>query len=374
MRIFINALSARRGGGKNYVQYLLDNYPSSFGNEIVLVAPDELSIPIGRNNITRLNINQLIYKNPFFRRFWEFFLLPKLLIKMKVDVLFCPGGLFGGRVPRNCKLVTTFQNMMPFDLEQRAKYPLGYMRFRNWILEKQLLKTMINSDLVIFISDYAKSFIIKKSKNLIYKSVVIPHGVDPIFIRNPNKKLILPSGFPKEYILYISTIEFYKAQIEVIESYAILKKRNKNIPKMILMGPEYKPYGKLVRKAIIQNKLQNEVLLKKAIPNKDLPSLYQNALINIFASMTENCPLILLEALASGRPLVVSNYQPMPEFGLDAVEYFNPSKPEELSYLLGNILDNKDLADKLSYKALRQSSHFDWRVSAKKTWAAINSL
>ena len=52
-----------------------------------------------------------------------------------------------------------------------------------------------------------------------------------------------------------------------------------------------------------------------------------------------------------------------------ATDEKNPFTFEEVCEFI-----DKDLADKLSYKALRQSSHFDWRVSAKKTWAAINSL
>tara|TARA_B100001175_G_C19499934_1_gene637501 strand:+ start:786 stop:1910 length:1125 start_codon:yes stop_codon:yes gene_type:complete len=374
MRIFINALSARRGGAINYVKYLLEHYPDASPSEIIIAVPESFEMPDSQKKFQRLRLPRIVYKNPLFRRIWEIFILPTFLINQEIDILFCPGGLFGGRVPKNCKLVTTFQNMMPFDINQRVKYPLGYMRLRNWILEKQLLKSMLNSELVIFISDYAKSFIEKKTKNSIINSVVIPHGVDSIFIKDQKKKLPIPSDFPQNYLLYISTIEFYKAQIEVIEAYAILKNKLINIPKLILMGPEYKPYAKLVRKSIVDNELQNDVFLKSAIPNIDLPALYQNATINIFASMTENCPLILLEALAAGRPLAVSNYPPMPEFGSDAVEYFNPSIPEELATLLSKILENNDLSDKLSQKALERSRAFDWRVTAKKTWDSINSL
>ena len=120
--------------------------------------------------------------------------------------------------------------------------------------------------------------------------------------------------------------------------------------------------------------MEDDILIKEAIPNEDLPSLYQNASINIFASKTENCPFILLEALAAGRPLVVSNYPPMPDFAADAVEYFNPSNPPELADLLEKLLDNVHLSESLSKKALEHSKHYDWGVSAKRTWESINSL
>ena len=52
---------------------------------------------------------------------------------------------------REFKTVTMFRNMMPFDRQQRQKYPFGWMRMRNWILERTMLRSMLSADLVIFI-------------------------------------------------------------------------------------------------------------------------------------------------------------------------------------------------------------------------------
>jgi glycosyltransferase involved in cell wall biosynthesis len=372
MKILINAISARRGGNPLYIQHILNHYPDSLSDEIFIIAPNSFRVPSGK--FIRVKVPSLIIKNILFRYIWEIIFLPNLLVKLKINVLFSPGGTFSGRLPKNCKLVTTFQNMIPFDLSQRTKYPYGYMRIRNWMLERKLLSSMLRSDLVIFISDFARSVIEKKGNNKIINSVTIPHGVDPIFVRNPDKSLPLIQDLPQEYLLYVSTIDVYKSQIEVVQSYSILKSRNPEAPKLILIGSQYKPYGNKVRKLIKRLELEKEIILKDAIPNNDLPSLYQNAKINIFASRTENCPIILLEALASGRPLVVSNCRPMTDFALDAVEYFDPSKPEELTFLLEKLLGDADLCKTLSEKALNRSKYFDWNETAKKTWNSINSL
>ena len=374
MKIFINGLSSRRGGSLMYLQNILYQYPESCENEVIVIAPKTLFVPKNRQNIKRLKIPEIFVVNPFARFIWEVFFLPKLLVRLNINVLFCPGGAFSGRLPKNCKLVTTFQNMIPFDMSQRLKYSLGYMRARNWMLERKLFSSMMKSDLIIFISNYAKSIIEKKANNIIFNSVTIPHGVDPKFRRESNKNLICPDQFPDEYFLYVSTLDVYKAQVEVVKAYSLLKSRKSKIPKLIFIGSEYAAYGKKVREVIKKNNMEEHILIKEAIPNKDLPALYQNASINIFASMTENCPFILLEALAAGRPLVVSNYPPMPEFSGDAVEYFDPSVPEELADLLEKILDNDILSASLSKKALECSTHYDWSVSAKRTWESINSL
>jgi len=375
MKIMINALSARRGGGQTYIQNLLEHFPVNGVDEVVILAPQALKLSSKSFNVIRINASEAIVENPLFRALWELFYLPKLLKKNGSDILFCPGGSVSGNIPKNCKVVVTFQNMLPFDLVQRKKYPFGYMRFRNWYLKKKLLKGMGESDLVIFISKYAES-VIKLERGLKLKhTVVIPHGIDPIFKRDLQLELPRPSWLPdSEYLLYVSILDVYKAQLEVIESYNLLKKEGKIDKKLVLVGPEYKPYGDKVRQLVVNLELEKDVLIFDSVSHNELPAIYQHASINIFASETENCPFILLEALASGRPLLSSNCQPMPEFGGDAALYFSPQSPSELSKLITKVLNSTVLTKKLSNKSIERSLLYNWEESARRTWHSINQL
>ena len=375
MKILINALSARRGGGQTYIQNLLENFPKNSVDEVVILAPQALKLSSKYFNVRRMNASEAIVGNPIFRALWELFFLPRLLKKNRSDVLFCPGGSVSGNIPKNCRVVTTFQNMLPFDLVQRKKYPLGYMRFRNWYLRKKLLKSMTKSDLVIFISKYAKSFIEVECGLRLKNTVIIPHGIDPIFKRDLQLELLRPSWLPdSEYLLYVSILDVYKAQLEVIESYNLLKKEGKIDKKLVLVGPEYKPYGDKVRQLVVNLELEKDVLIFDSVSHNELPAIYQHASINIFASETENCPFILLEALASGRPLLSSNCQPMPEFGGDAALYFSPQSPSELSKLITKVLNSTVLTKKLSNKSIERSLLYNWEESARRTWHSINQL
>jgi len=368
-------LSARRGGGQTYIQNLLENFPKNSVDEVVILAPQALKLSSKSFNVIRINASEAIVENPLFRALWELFFLPRLLKKNRSDVLFCPGGSVSGNIPKNCRVVTTFQNMLPFDLVQRKKYPLGYMRFRNWYLRKKLLKSMAKSDLVIFISKYAKSFIEVECGLKLKHTVVIPHGIDPIFKRDLQLELLRPSWLPdSEYLLYVSILDVYKAQLEVIESYNLLKKEGKIDKKLVLVGPEYKPYGDKVRQLVVNLELEKDVLIFDSVSHNELPAIYQHASINIFASETENCPFILLEALASGRPLLSSNCQPMPEFGGDAALYFSPQSPSELSKLITKVLNSTVLTKKLSNKSIERSLLYNWEESARRTWHSINQL
>lgn len=373
MRIVINAFSARQGGGQTYLLNLLKFLPLDSTAEVFVLAPHSLKLPDHRRNVKRLHVNWPV-ENPFLRAIWEKLQLPKLLRERRADILFCPGGVVGARVPQGCKTVTMFRNMIPFDLVQRRKYPLGYQRLRNWILQRVMLQSMAQADLVIFISEYARKVIETMADKPLKKLVVIPHGVNPHFRIARDAKLARPEWLPEEYLLYVSTIDVYKAQVEVVQAYAKLQQHRQTKEKLILAGPENAEYGLKVRDEIERLGLVGDVLVVGSIPYEQLPAVYHHAKINIFASESENCPNILLEALAAGRPIVSSNRSPMPEFAGDAVIYFNPSSPDELAEKLASIIDNPKWMGMLSNNASERSLLYDWNTSARLTWDAFENL
>ncbi len=374
MKILINAYSARQGGGQTYLINLLQYLPVESDIEIFLLAPPSLELPDNIKGVQRLNTNFPV-ENPFLRALWERFRLPTLLRRVKADVFFCPGGTVGAKAPRECKTVTMFRNMLPFDLKQRKKYPLGYDRLRNWILNRVMLRSMQQADLVIFLSNFAHDAIEKIARGSLKKSVVIPHGINPHFRVQPGEILPCPSWLPSEgYLLYVSTLDVYKAQIELLQAYAILKEKRPTKEKLVFVGAENDRYGKKVRKEIEKLGLKNEVIVAGSIPYDQLPAVYHHALINIYASETENCPNILLEALAAGRPVVSSNRGPMPEFGGDATIYFDPSEPLDLAEKLISIIDDSVRKEQLSLLAYERSQIYEWQKSAQLTWNAIGQI
>jgi len=368
MRIVVNALSARQGGGQTYVINLLRSFPERFAAEIFILAPDSLSLPLGKENVMRIRVKWPV-ENPFTRAIWEWFCLPKLLKQLDADVLFCPGGIIGGRIPEGCKTVTTFQNMIPFNLMQRQRYSLGYMRVRNWLLERALSRSMAKADRVICISEFARRVIEQKVSGLPGKTIVIPHGINPIFRENhqPRPAWLLAG----DYFLYVSILDVYKAQLEVVRAFALLKARRPTSEKLVLTGPDRSHYARKVRDEIERLGLQDDVVLTGPVPHEALPSLYRHALINIFASECENCPNIMLEALASGRPLLASCREPMPEFGGDGAIYFDPSSPDELAVKLVSVIDDPDRLREMSYRARERSLLYDWEQTARTTWDLI---
>jgi glycosyltransferase involved in cell wall biosynthesis len=368
-------MSAKLGGGQTYLKNLLGGIPPLDNLRILVLAPRSLALP-ETPSLERMETPGWNLENPFIRMIWERFFLPGLLRKIRADILFCPGGIIGTRPPRGCRTVSMFRNMMPFDRVLRSLYPLGYKRFRNWVLEKVLLKSMIRADLLIFISRYAKEVIQRLAPNGLRNAVVISHGVSDQFRVRSSEDRARPVWLPRnEYFLYVSHIDVYKSQLEVVRAYGLLKRRRRTEEKLVLAGPSInRNYAKQVVDEVMRLGLQQDVMLLGEIPHGQLPLAYHHAKINLFASRCENCPNILLEALAAGRPLLVSNRQPMPEFGEDAVVYFDPENPEELAEKMASIVDDENVLCELSRRAQLQSEKFDWARTSELTWQTVIEL
>lgn len=350
------------------------NELENFGEfDVSIFAPDSLEFP-DLPNLNRLQTNWPT-TNPLLRVLWEKFELPNQLAAIGAEVLFCPGGLINTPKIASCKTVTMFRNMIPFDLSVRKKYPLGYMRFRNWQLERAMIKSMKKADLVIFISEFARKVILEIAGEDSIQGVTIPHGLSSHFKIAEGTILPRAHWLPKsEYILYVSIFDVYKSQLEVIRAYHQLK-INRNTPeKLILAGHNDSPYGIEVKREISRLGLENNVILPGNIPYLELPAVYQHAKINIFASTCENCPNILLEAMGAGRPILVSNYLPMPEFGGDAVTYFDPKSPTDLAEKITAIIDCPDTLARMAANARNRSRLFDWKKAAYSTWDAIGKI
>lgn len=370
MKIIINALSARLGGGQTYLKNLLDYLPDKGDLDILVYAPADLRLP--EDPRIRRATTFWPTENPLLRAVWEKVALPRIVRKEKAQILFCPGGIIASDVPVGCKTVTMFRNMMPFDPDVLRRMPFGLQKIRNWILKRVMLRSMASADLTIFISQYARSVI--EGLTPIRSAVTIPHGIGLQF-RTAGQKLIRPSWLPHgEYLLYVSRFDVYKHQLEVVQAYAKLPADLRSRYKLLLVGEVDNLLAREVEACVKEKGLDGQVFISGAVLYADLPAVYHHAVVNLFASSCENCPNILLEALGAGRPVLSSSVMPMPEFGGNAVAYFSPIDPTSIYEQLITVLRDEAHRKNLATLAQQRSLDFDWKKSAESTWQKIGSL
>lgn len=367
MKVLIDALSARQGGGQTYLLNLLTRLPADA--KIYLLAPREVGEKLAGANVQVLEQRST---HPLARTLWEKLFLRGRAAALGASVLFFPGGVVASGAPAGCRTVTMFRNVIPFDPAARAKYPLGWQRVRNWLLERVLLRSMLDADLVIFLSDYARGLIEKRAGRTLAHAVTIPHGVSAAFRAQATARPAwLPPG---PYLLYVSSFEHYKAQLEVVRAFARVVAEWREPLSLVLVGPDNTSYASRVREEIRRLGIAGAVAITGNQSYADLPAAHHHALAVVFASEAENCPNSLLEAMAAGKAIACSSRPPMPEFGADAVAYFDPADDAELAALLLRLLREPDFRARLADAAARRSQRYNWDQTARATWEAIRRL
>lgn len=257
--------------------------------------------------------------------------------------------------------------MLPFDSVSARRYPLGWMRFRHWLLKYAQGHAFRTADLVIFISEYAKQVI----DGLMVRrgtAAVIPHGV--AFTTTPLAPT-LAQHLPRSFVLYLSILDVYKAQVELVEAWAIMREMRPTPEKLVLAGPANPFYERQVRAAIERLGLNDEVMLLGNVHHDQVFDLAGRAAVNVFMSSCENCPNIMLELMRIGRPMLVSDRQPMPELGGSELDYVDPYDPNAIAAALVRLLDDPMHAALSAKAALARSADFTWEKAGQQTWNAI---
>ena len=90
-----------------------------------------------------------------------------------------------------------------------------------------------------------------------------------------------------------------------------------------------------------------------------------------YTSYFEGFGVPILEAFASGTPVLCSNTSAMPEVAGKAAVYVDPFDVEDIANKLGKTLANKALQSTLVSEGKTQLEKFSWDKSAKKMWELI---
>ena len=93
---------------------------------------------------------------------------------------------------------------------------------------------------------------------------------------------------------------------------------------------------------------------------KELASIYNLADIFVLASRQEGLPLVLLEAMASGIPVIASDVVGNHEYVGAAGILVSPQTPEKFAGEIDRLIDNKSLYEKLAQEGIKKSQKLNW--------------
>ncbi|MEA1927379.1 MAG: glycosyltransferase family 1 protein [Candidatus Auribacterota bacterium] len=375
MRIVINALSAKTGGGVTYFNNLLPALGRrDRDNEyLVLLSPSSpVRLETLPDNFKTIRLGRLT-DSPLLRVVYEQFLLPFFLAREKADLFYSPTDMTTLASP--CPVVLAMRNPVLY-----TKIPLqwrGKDRLRSFVLSKLARLSARKAERIIFVSESSRREIAGRLKIDPAKTRAIHHGFGSGFRpKAGSAKESEELKLPPEYILSVSTIYWYKNYLSLIKAYHNLISSHSEIriPLVIVGGNADDAHYRKLTDYISRNELSGRVILFGGIDYSRIAEVYSRAKIFIFPSYLETFGHPSLEAMASGVPVVAARTGVMEEILGAAAIYFDPFDQEEMEEKIKLLMDNSELRRHLVEKGKKRVKDFSWEKTARETLEVFQEI
>jgi glycosyltransferase involved in cell wall biosynthesis len=175
---------------------------------------------------------------------------------------------------------------------------------------------------------------------------------------------------PGHFLLTVGRLEPRKNHLTLLQAYAQLRA---DAPPLVIVGQRDFGYAPLFE-AIRRLGLQGRVHLFETVSDADLPALMRHAQAFVFPAFAEGFGMPVLEALASGVPVITSNTTSLPEVAGDAALLVAPNAASDLTDAMQRVLGNADLRSRMVHAGLLQAQKFSWDASADVLLAAVRAF
>lgn len=228
------------------------------------------------------------------------------------------------------------------------------------------------SDRIIAISNSTKNDIIRFYPSIEKEKIsVVYNGFDAeLFSRKSSeddfeklsKKYELSA---RSYLLYVGAIQPRKNLPVLIEAFGKVKEKNKRLKLLIAGSEAWKSESTL--KKISNSRFKEDIIITGTLSFEDIAVLYKNALIFIFPSLYEGFGIPVLEAMASGIPVISADNSSLREVGGDAALYFKSEDSAELADVIESVIEDEIMRNLLVEKGIERVKNFSWEKCAKET-------
>lgn len=263
---------------------------------------------------------------------------------------------------RSPRMVVTIHDLVPFHFRYHSWFRQGIQRK----VERRFRETAARADLILTDSAHAGADIIAQLGVPTAKVTVIPLAADdfePATGPPDTAGLAARFGIAGPFFLYVGANEERKNLTRLREGFQRVRGSAGPTAELVICGPEA-PGGAA----------EPGVRWVGRVTEPELRALYHAARAFVFPSLYEGFGLPVLEAMASGTPVICSRATSLPEVAGDAALYFDPLDVAALADGMARCLTDPVLRADLAGKGLARARKFRWEETARRTLAAFDGL
>jgi glycosyltransferase involved in cell wall biosynthesis len=277
----------------------------------------------------------------------------------------------------NPDVIRTFNSLLPgwfaANCSKNLKIPLFVSLHTQYDYSRKIIKGKnFKKYLALKFSEkFIESFVIKNANK-----ITMVYGIIEPYVKkyNKNKPEILPNRINCEQFSTEEKI-MMKTKSSIISVGRLIEPKNhqcliramKEIDSHLLIigdGPLFTELNNLIKSLDLEKK----VSIKKAVSNDKIQNYYKSATIFALSHDTEleDLPIPILEAMATGLPIVIPFPKNEKSLNLENIVIFSERNPKSFAKNIKMILDNDELKRNLSQKSLKKSKEFDYKIVEKR--------
>jgi len=348
VRVLVNALHTKTGGGLTYLRAMLPRLAARADLEIHLL------VHTGQRSLLeeadpRIIRHEVDFSDGFVRRLlWEQIVLPHYAWSL-ADVTFSPANFGPLLAPRPVILLRNALAVGAHETRPAKKLywaALGLMtRLSVWRARS-----------VLAVSSYAAGAMGFRRTGI----MIVPHGVD-------HQRFHPGSRAREDFLLAVGDVTLQKNYHTLIDAMAAVPGRS-----LLIAGRMVDPdYGERLRSQIDRLGLGDRVRLLGSLEPDGLADLYRRCALFVMPSTVETFGNPLVEAMASGCPIVCASATALPEILGDGGLLFDPESPDDLARKIGIVLNDKARSAELAECGRQRAKLFSWDSTAALTAQAL---
>ena len=179
--------------------------------------------------------------------------------------------------------------------------------------------------------------------------------------------------FEQPYALFVGNPKPHKNLHNVVKAFAHALEIYPSDTKLVCVGGRPGTEFKIRQRAELLG-ISDRLIWLGHVDSADLPAIYQGATLFLYPTLYEGFGLPVIEAMASGVPVITSNSSALKEIAEGYAHLVDPLDVEQIARAIVQNLSNPEDRGQLAQKGLQRARDFQWKNTAAATLQVYHSV
>ncbi len=243
-------------------------------------------------------------------------------------------------------------------------------RFAFLYAQRMIRRSLNRGDRVIAVSQSTKNDLKQYFDVDGGKIQVVLNGVEVVFRQRLSseelQRWLRNLGIEQPYLLFVGNPKPHKNLDNVVKAYARARHLANLDAPLICVGARTGSEFKIRQRAEYLG-IPDKVRILGHVAQEALPAIYQGASLFLYPTLYEGFGLPVVEAMASGVPVITSNTSALKEIAEGYAYLVDPLDIEGMAKAIANVMGDPERRARLAERGARRAADFDWDLTAQKT-------